>query len=43
VRYKFGFANISFLDGHVKAMNSGQWLKLNTNPPDTLYYWWPDN
>ncbi|HLV79910.1 MAG TPA: prepilin-type N-terminal cleavage/methylation domain-containing protein [Chthonomonadaceae bacterium] len=42
-RYKYGFANISFLDGHAKAMNSSQWLKLNTNPPDTLYYWWPDS
>ena len=43
VRYKEGMANISFLDSHAKAMKSGQWLKLNSNPSDTLYYFWPDD
>jgi prepilin-type N-terminal cleavage/methylation domain-containing protein/prepilin-type processing-associated H-X9-DG protein len=42
-RYKLGFANISFLDGHVKAMKSTQFLQLNTDPPDTLKYLWPNS
>jgi prepilin-type N-terminal cleavage/methylation domain-containing protein/prepilin-type processing-associated H-X9-DG protein len=42
-RFKYGVANVSFVDGHAKAMHGPQWLELNSNPPDTLKYFWPDN
>jgi prepilin-type N-terminal cleavage/methylation domain-containing protein/prepilin-type processing-associated H-X9-DG protein len=42
-RFKLGVANVSFVDGHAKAMHGPQWLELNSNPPDTLKYFWPDN
>jgi len=42
-RYKLGFSNISFFDGHVKAMKASQFLQLNSDPPDTLKYFWPNS
>ncbi len=41
--YGKGFANLCFLDGHVKAMKAGQFLQANADYPDTLNYFWPYN